>query len=104
MRPSRKIKIFNDRYPFVGPAFYMASLQFFIVMVACALAWPTHYSALNNTISDLGNTACGAYSGRYVCSPWHALMNVSFVTLGITMMAGSALVYQEFKKTAGSAL
>lgn len=104
MKPlSKRIATFRDRYPLVGPAFWIASIQFFITMLLVALAWPTHYSFLNNTISDLGNTACGVYSGRYVCSPQHAWMNASFIVLGTTMVAGSTLIYQEFRKSLGSA-
>ena len=104
MKPlSKRIETFHDRYPLVGPAFWIASIQFFITMLLVALAWPTHYSFLNNTISDLGNTACGVYNGRYVCSPQHAWMNASFIVLGITMVAGSTLIYREFKKSRASA-
>lgn len=104
MKPlSIRIETFHDRYPLVGPAFWIASIQFFITMLAVAIAWPTHYSVLNNTISDLGNTACGIYGGRYVCSPLHAWMNASFIVLGATMVAGSVLIYREFKKGRASA-
>jgi hypothetical membrane protein len=56
-----------------------------------------------NTISDLGNTACGAYGGRLVCSPLHGVMNASFITLGVTMMAGSALILRQFGSNRGAA-
>ncbi|MBX4201796.1 DUF998 domain-containing protein, partial [Candidatus Saccharibacteria bacterium] len=69
---------------------------------AVALFWPTHYSVLHHTISDLGNTACGIYGGRYVCSPLCTWMNISFIVLGITMVAGSTLLYQGFRKSLGS--
>ncbi len=45
-----------------------------------------------NTISDLGNTRCAAFSGRLVCSPLHVLMNLSFIALGVTMIAGSLFI------------
>ncbi len=103
MRPlSKRIETFHDRYPLVGPSFWIASVQYFIAMATVAMFWPTHYSVFNNTISDLGNSACGIYSGRYVCSPLHTWMNLSFIVLGITMAAGSTLIYQEFKKTRAS--
>ena len=105
MKPlSKRIETFHDRYPLVGPAFWIASIQFFIIMLVVALAWPTHYSLLHNTISDLGNTTCGVYNGRYVCSPQHAWMNASFIVLGSTMVAGSVLIYHEFKKSLASAI
>ncbi|MGD0605921.1 MAG: DUF998 domain-containing protein [Streptosporangiaceae bacterium] len=54
------------------------------------------YNLSRDTISDLGNTACGTWNGRYVCSPFHNLMNASFVVLGITMTLGSVLVSRHF--------
>jgi hypothetical membrane protein len=102
MKSMTSIKSFTDRYPFVGPAFWIVSLQFYITQFVVALAWASPYSFFQNTISDLGNTNCGMYSGRYVCSPLHSYMNTSFVVLGITMIVGGLLIYQEFQKTAES--
>jgi hypothetical membrane protein len=102
MQTFKRIATFTDRYPSVGPAFWMVNVQYFIVMLVVALGWPKPYSAGQNAISDLGNTACGIYSGRYVCSPLHSLMNVSFIVLGLTMAVGSALIYHEFRKTSRS--
>lgn len=104
MKPSEAIKTFTDKYPFVGPAFWIASIQYFIIQSIVALDWATPYSIFHNTISDLGNTACGAYGGRIVCSPLHGLMNASFLMLGITMISGSLLIYREFTETTNSAL
>ncbi len=100
--PKRLIKTFNDKYPFLGPIIWMLSVQYFIIQVIVAQAWKTTYSLSLNTISDLGNTACGTASGRAVCSPLHALMNASFITLGITMALGAGLIYQEFRENNGS--
>ncbi len=102
--PSERIETFTDRFPLVGPIFWLVSLQFFITQLIVGMSWATHYSLTNNTISDLGNTACGIYDGRYVCSPLHALMNASFIVLGSTMIIGSLLIYYEFRKSAGSAI
>jgi hypothetical membrane protein len=103
MKPSKMIQIFTEKYPFVGPTFWIASLQYYIVQIIVAVAWSTSYSLRLNTISDLGNTVCGLYGSRYVCSPLHGLMNLSFFILGVTMILGSILIYQEFKETQGSA-
>jgi hypothetical membrane protein len=73
-------------------------VQYFVIQIIAALSYKTTYSLRFNTISDLGNSVCGNYSGRYVCSPLHNLMNASFILLGITMASGSLLIYQEFKK------
>jgi len=104
MSPARRIKTFTDKYPFVGPAFWIVTVQYIVAQIAAAGAWDVHYSLRHNVISDLGNTGCGNFAGRFVCSPLHDLMNVSFVVLGITMLVGAGLIYQEFKETEGSAL
>jgi hypothetical membrane protein len=63
-------------------------------------AWRTPYSMLTNSISDLGNTACGTWppasvnlarlglSAGYVCSPLHSVMNVSFIVAGVLILLG----------------
>ena len=104
MKPATMIKVFTDKYTLVGPTFWIASAQYYLVQIIVGLAWSIGYSLRFNTISDLGNTACGLYSGRYVCSPLHDLMNLSFLVLGTTMIIGSTLIYQEFKETKGSRL
>jgi hypothetical membrane protein len=51
-------------------------------------------------ISDLGHTgACGPASRPGAaghCSPWHVVMNASFVIVGITMAAGALLTHGGF--------
>ena len=79
------------RYPRVGFVLYVASIQYFVVQVVVASRWAPPYSLKTNTISDLGNTACGQFNDRAVCSPLHQLMNLSFATLGATMVCGSIL-------------
>jgi hypothetical membrane protein len=96
------MKTFTDRYPLVGPAVWISSIQYYVVQLVVAATYTTHYSWLHNTISDLGNTACGPYGSRLVCSPQHWLMNVSFMVLGVTMIAGASLIYQEFRENTGS--
>lgn len=100
----RRVRVFRDRFPFVGPALWMLCVQYFIVQPVVAAAWRNHsYSLRHNTISDLANTACGRYGGSYVCSPLHALMNVSFIVLGLTMFFGAVLLYHEFRRSPLSA-
>ncbi len=96
------MKTFTDRYPLAGPVLWILSVQYFVVQIIVAQAWLASYSWRLNTISDLGNTACDTYGGRYVCSPWHALMNISLVVLGTTMLLGSLLIYQQFRGNRGS--
>lgn len=101
---SSPLRNLAGRYPLVGPALWILSLQYLITQLVVAIGWQTPYSILKNTISDLGNTVCGAYDGRQVCSPLHPLMNVSFVVLGMTMLVGAVLIYQEFRKNIGSTI
>jgi hypothetical membrane protein len=75
---------------------YVISIQYFVIQLIVALRWNPPYSLSRDTISDLGNTACGTWNGRYVCSPLHSLMDASFVVLGITMMLGSVLIARSF--------
>lgn len=82
---------------------YVASIQYFLAQILVADQWSPPYSVSRNTISDLGNTACGAYGGRLVCSPQHGVMNASFITLGVTMMVGSVLILRQFGRNRGAA-
>jgi hypothetical membrane protein len=102
MKMSNRIRTFTDKYPLVGPTFWIVSLQYFITQLIVAKAWDLPYSFSQNTISDLGNSACGVYSDRFVCSPLFAYMDASFIVLGATMIAGSTLIYQEFRKNTGN--
>ncbi|HET7319974.1 MAG TPA: DUF998 domain-containing protein [Candidatus Saccharimonadales bacterium] len=105
MHVRKRLAVFTDKYPLVGPVVWMLGIQYFMVQAVVAAAWKAPgYSWAHNLISDLGNTACGPYSGRYVCSPDHVLMNASFIMLGVTMALGAGLIYQEFRKSTGSFL
>lgn len=77
----------------------MLCIQYFLVQAVVASAWTPAYNWTSNLISDLGNTMCGLYIDRYVCSPQHGLMNASFIMLGVTMATGALLIYQEFQET-----
>jgi hypothetical membrane protein len=94
----RKVTTFRERHPYVGPVFWLLSIQYFVVQLVVAAGWSAPFSLARNAISDLGNTACGQYADRYVCSPWHSAMNISFVIIGITIMLGAALISNDFRK------
>ena len=96
VKPCRWAKKHSAHYPRLGPILYVTSIQYFAVQLFVALQWRPPYNLSRDTISDLGNTACGTWNGRYVCSPLHNLMNASFVVLGITMALGSVLVSRYF--------
>jgi hypothetical membrane protein len=79
----------------IGAIAWFASFQFFVAQIVVQSAWTTPFHLSTHFISDLGNTACGkdqAVSGSYVCSPWHAWMNASFLLIGITIAAGAWLI------------
>ncbi|MEO8294390.1 MAG: DUF998 domain-containing protein [Gemmatimonadota bacterium] len=82
---------------------WIFAVQFFIMQIVVARGWTTPFSLSANFISDLGNTACGGYpagSSNYVCSPWHAWMNTSFIVLGLTIMIGTVLNRRYFGSSA----
>jgi hypothetical membrane protein len=85
-----------------GALLWLLAVQFFVAQVVVASAWATPFSLTTRFISDLGNTVCAPYpdpSSIFVCSPWHAGMNASFIVLGITMTVGAVLSRRAF--TAG---
>ena len=73
----------------IGALCWIASAGLFgIANVVTGLGWRhPAYSWATDNISDLGNVHCGVWDTtrpRYVCSPWHPLMNVSLlVTAGL---------------------
>jgi hypothetical membrane protein len=73
---------------------WICAAQFFVAQVIAQSRWTTPFSLATNYISDLGNTTCGLYpavTGSYVCSPWHTLMNISFVLQGVIILIGAVL-------------
>jgi hypothetical membrane protein len=78
---------------------WICAAQFFVAQVVAQSRWTTPFSLATNYISDLGNTTCGFNSqaaGVYVCSPWHILMNMSFVLQGVIILAGAVLARPAF--------
>lgn len=97
---TKRISRFASRHPFVGPAAWIMSSQFFLAQLVVAAGWQSPpYSWRLNAISDLGATGCGLFDDeRYVCSPLHALMNGSLMLLGLTMIIGSVLIYFQLRR------
>jgi hypothetical membrane protein len=83
----------------VGLILWALCIQYYLLQVLVAWVWKVPYSLTQNTISDLGNTACGMYGSRFVCSPLHEAMNISFVVLGTLMVVGSILLYRGTQKS-----
>jgi hypothetical membrane protein len=84
----------STRNYYAGAIVWIAGIQYFIVQLIVAAQWSTAnpYNWAMNAISDLANTVCSQYYDRYVCSPQHMLMNVSFILFGITMAGGAYLL------------
>jgi hypothetical membrane protein len=97
----RNVKALSSRFPMLGPLFFISGVQYFCVQIIVALRFSPRYSLARNTVSDLGNTVCGLFNDRVICSPLHSFMNVSFCMLGLAMMAGSLLLLSQYKKSRG---
>jgi hypothetical membrane protein len=79
----------------------LAGVNYFVMQVVVQSAWRTRYSVLRNPISDLGARHCAVSKlSGYVCSPWHAAMNVSFVLTGLLILLGTLGIV---RRDAGSA-
>jgi len=92
-QPTR-IRVFTDRYDWMGPLIVVLSSWYFAAQVLVAWVFRPQYSFVSNAISDLGNTACPPHSN--VCSPLHFWMNVAIVILGLAMIVGAVLIFSEF--------
>src|SRR2546423_441519 len=97
--PAQSARFDTARAIRLGAIVWMLAILFFIAQLIVQSAWTTPFSLATTYISDLGNTACAPYpagSSRYVCSPWHAWMNASFILLGVLILVGGALIYRAF--------
>jgi len=72
-------------------------LQFVGAMTVAQFAWSNpSYSLTQNYISDLGAIHCATFGGRYVCSPYHELFNISIILFGILLILGVLLLPTAF--------
>jgi hypothetical membrane protein len=81
------------RLPF-GAALWLCTLQFFLIETVVESRWRIHYDRGDYYISDLGALRCDLSGTRPVCSPWHPLMNASFVVQGVLIIGGALLLHQ----------
>ena len=99
-RLMKRMDQFTTDHPYAGPVFWILAVQYFVVQLIVANAWPRTYDWSVNLISDLGAVqTCGQLDDRYVCSPLSWLMNLSFITFGVTIALGAFLIYTQFKRT-----
>ncbi|MFI7523737.1 DUF998 domain-containing protein [Micromonospora globbae] len=83
----------------VGALCWLAAAPLFLVAnVVTGLGWrQPSYSWVAHNISDLGNVECGIWDStrpRYVCSPWHPLMNATFLVTALLLVAGLVLAWR----------
>lgn len=77
-----------------GAVLWLLCAQFFVAELITASSWPFPYSWANNYISDLGALHCAVagngpgQAANPVCSPWHGLINLSFVLQGALAAVG----------------
>jgi hypothetical membrane protein len=76
----------------VGALCLTLSVWFFVGQAIAQAASAAPYSLIDNNISDLGSTTCGSITvltyTAFTCSPWHVVMNVTFVVVGLLTIAG----------------
>ncbi|NEW09935.1 DUF998 domain-containing protein [Paenibacillus sp. SYP-B3998] len=75
-------------------AWIFGTIQFFVVHIIVQWDWTIPYNWSFNNISDLGNIYCQAWGDnqRYVCSPLHGYMNISFILEGVAVIIGVILL------------
>jgi len=83
----------------------LAAIFFLLAQLVAGAAWTRPYSWASHNISDLGATSCGPWQGggRWVCSPWHEVMNIGFVITGVLVVLGVVLRWRCDRALAGPA-
>src|SRR5262249_34307162 len=78
----------------LGTLSWILSVVFFVVQAIGQAAFSPAYSLLDDRVSDLGNTACGAWlTHPFACSPLHGLVNAGFVATGVLLVLGVVLTW-----------
>ena len=86
----------NNKLSRISSIFWISNLQYFLVQIYAGFKFKSGFSLKENAISDLGNTVCGIYSGREVCSPEYLLMNASFIIVGVTTFLGALFLLKSY--------
>jgi hypothetical membrane protein len=81
-----------------GAALWVAAVILFLAgMIVTQLGWSNpSYSLTQNYISDLGAAHCGTIGGRYVCSPWHLVFDITIILMGALQILGILLLPSAF--------
>ena len=80
------------RRPRTGELLWILCAQFFLAEQVTSHGWRLPYNFALNYISDLGAQHCNAL----ICSPWHQVMNGSFVLQGFLIGAGALSLWTRF--------
>lgn len=80
----------------VGAAMWLVQPVYVLAEVATAARVTAPYSFRDNTISDLGASTCGVIAYPFgpvpVCSPWHVLLDGSFIVFGLFLGVAAILL------------
>ncbi|MFC0434060.1 DUF998 domain-containing protein [Kutzneria buriramensis] len=87
-----------------GFLWIVASVQYFVAQFVVAAQWHPPYSWRDNSIGDLGNTACGQFMSNHVCSPLAGVMNGAFILAGLLTITGVALLRSVWPVTGTASL
>lgn len=71
-----------------GAALWLLRPAYIVLELVVAAATTGEYHIVDDTVSDLGAVAC---TPEY-CSPWHELMNGTFVGTGLLLAVGALLL------------
>lgn len=80
----------------VGAAMWLVQPVYVLAEVATAARVSAPYSFRDNTISHLGASTCGVIAYPFgpvpVCSPWHVLLDGSFIVFGLFLGVAAILL------------
>lgn len=80
----------------IGVLLWIVQPLYLLTEVMTAAKVTVDYTFAHNTISDLGATTCTSIEYPEgpvpVCSPWHALMNGSFIVFSLFLVLGAVLI------------
>jgi hypothetical membrane protein len=78
----------TDRWAVAGAVLWLLRPVYVVIELLVAARTTGDYSLTEDTVSALGATGC---SGAY-CSPWHGVINGTFVGIGILLVLGALLL------------
>jgi hypothetical membrane protein len=87
------------RLVLVGAVCWVLAVPVWVVAeVVVGFGWDAPgYSWWSYNISDLGNVTCGVWDTsrpRFVCSPWHQVMNVALVVTSVLVLVGLVVTWR----------